>query len=81
MALKRFQRLTSIKFCLQNINSKTTILDADPSSLGKWFIQRENRLKDKNLIEMKTSSLWGVQYESNSLKDKTDIIIIDTSQK
>jgi chromosome partitioning protein len=61
---------------------KTTILDADPQgSLGKWFIQRESRLKEKNLIEMKTSSLWGVQYESNSLKDKTDIVIIDTPPK
>lgn len=30
---------------------------------------------------MKTSSLWGVQYESNILKDETDIIIIDTPPK
>ena len=71
----------AVSFSL-NRNLKTTILDADPQgSLGKWFIQRESKLKDKNLIKMKTSSLWGVQYESNSLKDKTDIIIIDTPPK
>jgi chromosome partitioning protein len=65
-----------------NRKLKTTILDADPQgSLGKWFIKRESKLKDKNLIKMKTSSLWGVQYESNSLKDKTDMIIIDTPPK
>ena len=71
----------AVSFSL-NRNLKTTILDADPQgSLGKWFIQRESKLKDKNLIKMKTSSLWGVQYESNSLKDKTDMIIIDTTPK
>jgi len=71
----------AVSFSL-NRKLKTTILDADPQgSLGKWFIQRESKLKDKNLIKMKTSSLWGVQYESNSLKDKTDMIIIDTPPK
>ena len=71
----------AVSFSL-NRKLKTTILDADPQgSLGKWFIQRESKLKDKNLIKMKTSSLWGVQYESNSLKDKTDMIIIDTTPK
>jgi chromosome partitioning protein len=60
----------AVSFSL-NRNLKTTILDADPQgSLGKWFIQRESKL-----------SLWGVQYESNSLKDKTDMIIIDTPPK
>src|SRR6056300_981576 len=71
----------AVSFSLRH-NLKTAILDADPQgSLGKWFIQRESKLKDKNLIKMKTSSLWGVQYESNSLKDKTDMIIIDTPPK
>jgi len=71
----------AVSFSL-NRKLKTTILDADPQgSLGKWFIQRESKLKDKNLIKMKTSSLWGVQYESNSLKDKTDMIIVDTPPK
>ena len=65
----------AVSFSLRH-NLKTTILDADPQgSLGKWFIQRESKLKDKNFIKMKTSSLWGVQYESNILKDETDIII------
>ena len=71
----------AVSFSLR-YNLKTTILDADPQgSLGKWFIQRESKLKDKNFIKMKTSSLWGVQYESNMLKDETDIIIIDTPPK
>ena len=58
------------------------ILDTDPQgSLGKWFLMRKDKLKDKNTIEFKTASLWGAQYEAKSLKQKSDIVIIDTPPK
>jgi|TARA_B100000787_G_scaffold169163_1_gene159592 chromosome partitioning protein len=68
-------------FSLKN-NLKTTILDTDPQgSLGKWFMMRLEKLKDKNTIDFKTASLWGAQYEAKTLKEKSDIIIIDTPPK
>ena len=68
-------------FSLKN-NLRTTILDTDPQgSLGKWFMTRIDKLQDKNTIDFKTASLWGAQYEAKTLKEKSDIIIIDTPPK
>ena len=68
-------------FSLKN-NLRTTILDTDPQgSLGKWFMTRIDKLQDKNTINFKTASLWGAQYEAKTLKEKSDIIIIDTPPK
>ena len=68
-------------FAIKN-NLSTTILDTDPQgSLGKWFITRQERLKSKNTIQFKTASLWGAQYEAKSLKEKSDLVIIDTPPK
>ena len=68
-------------FSLNN-NLRTTILDTDPQgSLGKWFMTRIAKLQDKNTIDFKTASLWGAQYEAKTLKEKSDIIIIDTPPK
>ena len=47
----------------------------------KRFITRLEKLKNKNTIEFKTASLWGAQYEAKTLKEKSDIIIIDTPPK
>ena len=68
-------------FAIKN-NLSTTILDTDPQgSLGKWFITRQEKLKSKNTIQFKTASLWGAQYEAKSLKEKSDLVIIDTPPK
>ena len=68
-------------FTIKN-NLSTTILDTDPQgSLGKWFITRQEKLKSKNDIQFKTASLWGAQYEAKSLKEKSDLVIIDTPPK
>jgi len=68
-------------FSLKN-NLSTTLLDTDPQgSLGKWFITRKEKLKDKNTLQFKTASLWGAQYEAKTLKEKCDIVIIDTPPK
>ena len=68
-------------FSLKN-NLSTTLLDTDPQgSLGKWFMTRKEKLKDKNTLQFKTASLWGAQYEAKTLKEKCDIVIIDTPPK
>ena len=63
-------------------NLSTTLLDTDPQgSLGKWFLTRNEKLKNKNMIQFKTASLWGAQYEAKTLKEKSDLVIIDTPPK
>lgn len=61
---------------------KVAIIDTDPQgSLGKWFmIRTEKKVSSKNLT-FKTASLWGAQYESKTLKNDHDIVIIDTPPK
>ena len=71
----------AVVFSLKN-NLSTTLLDTDPQgSLGKWFMTRNEKLNDKNKIQFKTASLWGAQYEAKTLKEKSDIVIIDTPPK
>ena len=52
-----------------------------PKAVWKWFITRQEKLKSKNTIQFKTASLWGAQYEAKSLKEKSDLVIIDTPPK
>ena len=63
-------------------NLKVAIIDTDPQgSLGKWFmIRTENKISNENLT-FKTASLWGAQYESKTVKNDHDIVIIDTPPK
>jgi len=63
-------------------NLKVAIIDTDPQgSLGKWFmIRTEKKVSSENLT-FKTASLWGAQYESKTLKNDHDIVIIDTPPK
>ena len=63
-------------------NLKVAIIYTDPQgSLGKWFmIRTEKKVSNENLT-FKTASLWGAQYESKTLKNDHDIVIIDTPPK
>ena len=63
-------------------NLKVAIIDTDPQgSLGKWFMIRSEKKVSSENLTFKTASLWGAQYESKTLKNDNDIVIIDTPPK
>ncbi len=58
------------------------IVDTDPQgSMGRWFIERVERLGDDEALDFSTSSAWGASYESEKLKKRFDFVIIDTPPK
>ena len=58
------------------------LIDTDPQgSLGRWFIERMERQGEDDALEFSTSSAWGASYESEKLKKRFDMVIIDTPPK
>jgi len=63
-------------------NLKLAIIDTDPQgSLGQWYVIRSEKKIPNGNLTFKTASLWGAQYESKTLKNDHDIVIIDTPPK
>lgn len=58
------------------------ILDTDPQgSLGRWFMERLDRLGDDPGMEFTTSSAWGASYEAEKMAKRFDVVLIDTPPK
>lgn len=58
------------------------LIDTDPQgSLGRWFIERMERLGPDDGMEFSTSSAWGASYEGEKLKKRFDLVILDTPPK
>lgn len=58
------------------------VLDTDPQgSLGRWFMERLDRQGEDEGLEFTTSSAWGASYESEKLKKRFDVVLIDTPPK
>ncbi|PZO63379.1 MAG: cobyrinic acid a,c-diamide synthase [Paracoccus denitrificans] len=58
------------------------LIDTDPQgSLGRWFMERIERLGPEDDLEFSTSSAWGASYEGEKLKKRFDVVILDTPPK
>ncbi len=67
---------------LRTRGRSVALVDTDPQgSLGRWFIERLERIGDDEGLEFSTSSAWGASYESEKLKKRFDFVIIDTPPK
>ena len=67
---------------LRGRGHSVALLDTDPQgSMGRWFLERLDRVGEDELLEFSTSSAWGASYESEKLKKRFDFVIIDTPPK
>lgn len=58
------------------------LIDTDPQgSLGRWFLERLERVGIDDGLDFSTSSAWGASYESEKLARRFDMVIIDTPPK
>ena len=57
------------------------LLDSDPQgTLGRWFMARVEARGVADM-EFSTASAWGVSYEIRKLRERFDIVILDTPPK
>lgn len=67
---------------LRALGHSVALIDTDPQgSLGRWFLERLDRIGEDDDLEFSTSSAWGASYESEKLKKRFDFVIIDTPPK
>ncbi len=72
----------NLAVALRQRGLSVALIDTDPQgSLGRWFIERMERFGEDEDLEFSTSSAWGASYESEKLKKRFDMVIIDTPPK
>jgi len=72
----------NLAVALRRRGHSVALLDTDPQgSMGRWFLERLERLGEDEGLEFGTSSAWGASYESEKLKKRFDFVIIDTPPK
>jgi len=72
----------NLAVALRRRGHSIALLDTDPQgSMGRWFLERLDRLGEDEALEFGTSSAWGASYESEKLKKRFDFVIIDTPPK
>lgn len=58
------------------------VLDSDPQgSLGRWFMERRERMGGEPGLDFGTASAWGVGYECEKLAATHDFVLVDTPPK
>ena len=72
----------NLAVALRRKGFSVAVLDTDPQgSLGRWFMERLDRVGEDAWQEFSTSSAWGVSYEGEKLKRRFDVVLIDTPPK
>ncbi|SDX20631.1 ParA family partition ATPase [Paracoccus sanguinis] len=72
----------NLAIVLRRQGLRVAVLDTDPQgSLGRWFIERLDRVGEDEGLEFTTSSAWGASYEGEKLKRRFDVVLIDTPPK
>ena len=72
----------NLAVALREAGYSVALVDTDPQgSMGRWFIERMERLGEDEAMDFSTSSAWGASYESEKLKKRFDFVILDTPPK
>jgi chromosome partitioning protein len=72
----------NLAVALRRRGFSVAVLDTDPQgSLGRWFMERLEAVGEDAGLEFSTSSAWGASYESEKLKKRFDVVLIDTPPK
>ena len=72
----------NLAIALRQRGFSVALVDTDPQgSMGRWFMERMDRLGEDEALEFSTSSAWGASYESEKLKKRFDFVLIDTPPK
>lgn len=72
----------NLAVALRRKGFSVAVLDTDPQgSLGRWFMERLDRVGEDEGLEFSTSSAWGASYEGEKLKKRFDVVLIDTPPK